>query len=232
MAPCWALHGDLGMLSCMSLHPTWTRASWSLSVCIPFTDWTISQYLQRFWTPLRKNGPKSHKRRWRVSDMWTPLAPVWLWKRWEVLCWWSACCVRTSKCPGPGQKEKNKTLAAAVCTNLTVCEGNPCVSQSLQGCILPLWLPGAQCGTLEEAEFPGKFRSKLAGCRKVSSSNSTEAWSHSMWLWVFIQCRVAGTQAMRWEGLRQSHWSDFLSRLGSWALSVSLCQQHEPQKCN
>lgn len=44
---------------------------------------------------------------------------------------------------------------------------------------------GARGSTLEEAEFPGKFRRKLAGCRKGSSSNDTEAWSHSMWLWVF-----------------------------------------------
>lgn len=80
-------------------------------------------------------------------------------------------------------------------------------------------------GTLEEAEFPGKFRRKLACCRKGSSSKGIEAWSHCG---SSRQCGVAGTQAVRWEGLRQP-WSDCLSYLGSWNYRNAIKSTDQPR---
>lgn len=104
---------------------------------------------------------------------------------------------------GPAWKSKTKrwqplSTETSRCVRETPVQTSRCRAASfLCDC------PGPSGGTLEEAEFPGKFRRKLACCRKGSSSKGIEAWSHSMCCGSSRQCGVAGTQAVRWEGLRQ-----------------------------
>lgn len=87
---------------------------------------------------------------------------------------------------GPAWKSKTKrwqplSTETSRCVRETPVQTSHCRAASfLCDC------PGPSGGTLEEAEFPGKFRRKLACCRKGSSSSKgIEAWSHNMWLWVF-----------------------------------------------
>lgn len=81
---------------------------------------------------------------------------------------------RTASVQGPARKRKMKrwqplSAQTSRCVGETTVQASHCRAASfLCDC------PGARGSTLEEAEFPGKFKRKLADCRKGSSSSSND----------------------------------------------------------